>query len=275
MDTSVSRTIEEMATPETILREINTLRTNPPGYAAVLERLRQHIGADNIYRAPGGARKRKMHEGLVALDEAIEFLRSAAGSQPLVSVDGMERSAVDHLQDLVSNNQTGHVGSDGSRTADRVQRYGSWDTAVGELMTYLDCTAATIVAQLLMCDGDSSRHNRSTLLSAEFNVCGVAFSSEHPSQGAVCVVTLAGGFGPKIEGETFQAVHGEPIPAQMDSALDNLPQEVRQSVEEALLVAGNRVQLVQGPSSATVTITSVDGEVQEMQFSWAAVEDTA
>lgn len=40
----------------------------------------------------------------------------------------------------------------------------------GEVCTYFDATADGIVAQLLVSDGERSRHNRKALLAAHFKV---------------------------------------------------------------------------------------------------------
>ena len=64
------------------------------------------------------------------------------------------------------------------------------------MCTYFDATAEGIVAQLLVSDGERSRHNRKALLAAHFKVCGIAIGT-HPTVGAACVITLAGGYGPR------------------------------------------------------------------------------
>ena len=45
----------------------------------------------------------------------------------------MAQGANDHAADLGSKGLTGHYGSDGSDPFTRINRYGSWDLAVGDI----------------------------------------------------------------------------------------------------------------------------------------------
>lgn len=92
------------------------------------------------------------------------------------------------------------------------------------MCTYYDASPEGIVAQLLISDGERSRHNRKALLAAHFKCCGVAISP-HPTVGAVCVMTLAGGYGPKPLDRPARVVceAGETPSAEFFDVLRSIP----------------------------------------------------
>lgn len=94
----------------------------------------------------------------------------------------------------------------------------------GEVCTYFDATAEGIVAQLLVSDGERSRHNRKALLASHFKVCGVALGT-HPTVGAACVITLAGGYGPRPLNVAADVVclAGETPSAEFREVLESVP----------------------------------------------------
>lgn len=66
------------------------------------------------------------HEGTAAVVEAIATLRDTP-PLGLWRQDGlMDQAAALHTTDLSTNDKTGHTGSDGSKVAARLQRFGEW-----------------------------------------------------------------------------------------------------------------------------------------------------
>lgn len=106
----------------------------------------------------------------------------------------------------------------------------------GEVCTYFDATAAGIVAQLLVSDGERSRHNRRALLASDFKCVGVALCT-HPTVGAVCVITLAGGYGPLALSREADVCcrAGEEPTAEFREVLESVP--VPQIIEEVSSVS--------------------------------------
>lgn len=92
------------------------------------------------------------------------------------------------------------------------------------MCTYFDATAEGIVAQLLVSDGERSRHNRKALLAPHFKVCGVALGT-HPTVGAACVITFAGGYGPRPLARAANVVcaAGETPSAEFREVLESVP----------------------------------------------------
>jgi len=131
-------------------------------------------------------------EGTRALDEAISFLRVARPAPALSLSQGMCSGARELVKDQAGTGSTGHRATDGSFCGQRAQRFGTWQEPIGENLTYGSDTARERVLTLLIDDGFASRGHRKRLLDASFRVAGVA-CGDH-KLGAMCVITLAGGF---------------------------------------------------------------------------------
>ncbi|HEX8687713.1 MAG TPA: CAP domain-containing protein [Pyrinomonadaceae bacterium] len=185
-----SKTAATDALEQEVLKEINLARTRPAEYAAYLEQLRPYFQGKE-YRRPN--RPGLMtEEGALALEEAISFLRAAQPVPALGLSRGMCSGARELVKDQAGTDVTGHKGLDGSLCEQRTQRFGSWKEPIGENLSYGDDTARERVLTLLIDDGFASRGHRKRLFDAAFKVAGIA-CGDH-KLGAMCVITLAGGF---------------------------------------------------------------------------------
>jgi uncharacterized protein YkwD len=178
------------ALEQEVLKEINLARTRPAEYAAYLEQLRPYFNGKE-YRRPGMPAL-MTQEGTQALDEAIGALRAARPAPSLSLSQGMCSGARELVKEQAGTDMTGHRGSDGSFCEQRTQRFGTWKEPIGENLTYGNDTARERVLALLIDDGVANRGHRKRLLDASFRVAGVA-CGDH-KLGAMCVITLAGGF---------------------------------------------------------------------------------
>ncbi len=178
------------ALEQEVLQEINIARTRPAAYAAYLEQLRP-LFKGKEYTRPGRP-VLVTTEGALALEEAIGFLRAAKPAPPLTLSHGMCSGARELVKEQGGTETTGHKGADGSFCEQRAQRYGTWTAPIGENLSYGEDTARERVISLLIDDGVASRGHRKRLMDATFKVAGVA-CGDH-KLGAMCVITLAGGF---------------------------------------------------------------------------------
>lgn len=174
-----------------LLDEMNFARTRPAEYAAHLEKLKPFFKG-NVFNAPGG-RAVATQEGWKAVEEAIAFLRALKPLQPFGVSDGMCAGAGELVRDQSRTGATGHKASDGSFCEQRITRYGAWVSPIGENLSYGRHSARDRVIQLLIDDGFSNRGHRKRLLDPSYKVAGVS-CGEHPSEGSICVITIAGGF---------------------------------------------------------------------------------
>src|SRR5207302_3491167 len=132
-------------------------------------------------------------EGWSAVDEAIKFLRAAKPSGSLAISRGLCLAAVAHVKDQSATGATGHKGSDSTFLEQRLKPYGSWDGGIGENITYGNESARERLLTWLIDDAFPSRGHRRRLMSEDYRVAGIS-CGPHPEFGAMCVLTLAGGF---------------------------------------------------------------------------------
>lgn len=175
-----------------LLSEMNLARTQPQKYAAYVEEFKKYYQGERLM-LPGSKRAIVTNEGLRAVDEAISFLRAA---KPVPALDVSEPACLaarDHVIDMKTNGIVGHVGSDGTKPNDRVDRYGKWLGAIGESIIYKMDTARNNVIGLIIDDGTASRGHRNDLFNPDYHVAGLSIS-ERDASGQVCVIAYVGGF---------------------------------------------------------------------------------
>jgi hypothetical protein len=180
-----------------VILHLNMARTNPEKYADDFIRPRLQYFQGVLYREP------EMPilittEGAEALEECIRDMEDTDPMTALTPSYGITMAAADHAVDLSLTGGRGHVGSDNSEFTDRIERYGSWETTAGEVISYGPVTGREIVVGLLIDDGVTDRGHRSNVLNPAFHLAGVSVE-DHDSYGNVCVVDLAGGFVPNGE----------------------------------------------------------------------------
>lgn len=177
-----------------VVAELNLARTQPQAYAKFVAELFPYYRGRRLER-PGRIALRTQ-EGRAAAEEAVRFLRKAKPLKLLRTSRGMSLAAQDHVRDLERTGNTGHRGSDGSKPWDRLNRYGEWQTRVGENVDFGSHTAREVVISLLIDDGVSSRGHRKNIFESAFRVVGVG-CGEHPRYRTACVIDLAADY---IEG---------------------------------------------------------------------------
>ncbi|MFQ6024530.1 MAG: CAP domain-containing protein [Acidiferrobacterales bacterium] len=174
-----------------IVREVNLARSNPEQYASFLEEWKEYYKGTRIERS--GQPTILTEEGIVAVEEAIHFLRSVRSTPPLSLSVGMSLGAKDHVKELGPAGAIGHKGLYGSWPTDRVNRYGRWREAMGENIQYGRDKAREVVTALIIDDGVPSRAHRHNIFDPAFRVIGVG-CGPHATYKTMCVITFAGGY---------------------------------------------------------------------------------
>ncbi len=131
--------------------------------------------------------------GVMAVDEAIEYLGKAQGLLPLKASEGLTLAAKDHVEVMGKSRLMGHDGADGSTMEQRMARYGKWEATASENIVYGEDTARDIVIHWIIDDGLPSRGQRRNIFDADFHTVGVAFGV-HTTWRYMCVADFAGGF---------------------------------------------------------------------------------
>ena len=76
------------------------------------------------------------NEGAAAVEEAIEYLKNAEPMGTLEWKSGMSKACQFHVEDQGPDGLTGHTSTDGSKSFDRMNRYGTWGGSAGENISY-------------------------------------------------------------------------------------------------------------------------------------------
>ena len=174
-----------------IATEINIFRSDPSGYMVHLETHLKTFEDEMTYVQSDGRRVRT-NEGKRGVQECIVALRDKP-PMPLVAASALlEMAAIDHAKDQAVNNTTGHVGTDGSTMATRIEKYCKWQVTIGENCDYGNSDPRNIIIALLIDDGVENKGHRENLCNELFLFVGAAKGS-HSTYKFNCVQDYAGG----------------------------------------------------------------------------------
>ena len=181
-----------LSTPEQdVLDEVNQARLHPSDYASYLDGLKPFFKGREY--TPKGRSTLMTNEGWDAVEDAIRFLRAAQPQPALMVSNGLCLAALAHVKDQTETGATGHKGADSTFIEERVKPFGNWQGGIGENLTYGNESARERVLTWLIDDGFASRGHRMRIMSENYRVAGVS-CGPHPQFGAMCALTLAGGF---------------------------------------------------------------------------------
>ena len=170
-----------------VLDELNHARTDPQGYAGFLSEMKPYFKGNRLVRP--GKPVLITHEGVAAVDEAIEFLQSTRPVDALRPSKGLSKAARMHVEDQ-QNGEMGHTGSDGSQPWDRMSRYGTWQDGVAENISYGGYSARGVVIQLIVDDGVPGRGHRTNIFNPTYRFAGVGCGA-HARFHDMCVIDFA------------------------------------------------------------------------------------
>lgn len=174
-----------------VVQEMSDARVMPKAYAKHLRELRPYFEG-LLWKRPGRTPLRT-EEGLAAIDEAIRFLETARPVGPLRFNAGLARAARLHAQDLGPRGALEHVGADGSRLSERLNRLGTWQGVISENIGTLEEDPRQVVIQLLVDDGVASRGHRKNIFNPDLHQAG-AGTAPHRDYRVVTVIDFADGF---------------------------------------------------------------------------------
>jgi uncharacterized protein YkwD len=156
---------------EALFKEYNKLRKNPKSYVEKLTKAENYY-KDKIFRYPNEI-PIETYEGVSALKEAIEFLKTQEPVKELQYSNELTKSAFDHAKDIGSQGSYNHEGSDGSLLSDRIEKYIEWDGSIAESLQFCYKNPENILLSLIIDDGSKEKHQRGNLFSEEFEYVGI------------------------------------------------------------------------------------------------------
>lgn len=183
-----------------VIKEINILRSDPHKYVELLERDKSYMKDSILYRPEEDPLKTQ--EGESAYDEAIEVLLNQELLNELNKDTDLCRACEDHCKDIGELGLFTQNGSNGETVVHRVEAYIEWDNILCQCIEFGSITAQEIVMSLITCDGDPSRVNRKNLLRNDISFIGVS-SAHHKNCEILTVVMFAGEIREKCVQSTF------------------------------------------------------------------------
>jgi uncharacterized protein YkwD len=171
-----------------VMKTFNFARSNPKGYVDLLRAYRGFFHA-NVVSVPGSNTDFETEEGIVPVDEAINFLDRLPAQAPLETGDSLRQAAIDHVKEQGATGRTGHFGADGSGPVERNMRHGGGNQ-VAEVIAYGAADAEDVIRQLIVDDGVRDRGHRVLMFMDHLRYAGVA-CGPHPEFGTMCVIDMA------------------------------------------------------------------------------------
>ncbi len=175
-----------------VLEEINLARAEPQHYAEYIREWRKHFKG-KFYQLPGTSIRRRTREGIIALNEAMEFLNKQKPLPPLTWSAGLSAAAADLVREQGKTQETGHRAPQSGGMVERLERHGTWQGHVGENIAYVPNEPRLLVMQLIVDDGVADRGHRKNIFSPHFKEAGVA-CGPHQRFGTMCVADFSSGF---------------------------------------------------------------------------------
>lgn len=260
-----------------IVLALNNVRLNPKSYIAIAEEHLKSFTDETHYKDKNGRENMKIRtrEGKAAVLECIEFLKTAEPVRAITSNTFLEKSALDHVDDLSTNNTLSHSSTNGDALQQRIEKHGTWRGTIGEIIDCGNNTAENIVLMQLIDDGTPSRGHRLNCLNPDFLVVGAAINS-HPNFQFCCVVDFATNVldwgdvqKDDITVETSTPNKTEQSP-EFRRVLRTIPMENVIKEIDSMLSAGDCTVTIEFKSSthSAVVLCKKGSTTRKMQISW-------
>lgn len=173
-----------------VMEEINLARTEPLLYAGYLRDFRNNFEG-KFYRMPGVVAVIETKEGVVAVDEAINFLGSQKPLPALEWFQNLAEAAAQLVEEQGKTGATGHNGLKSGGILVRAKRHAIKGRMIGENIAYGPNSARGMIMQLLIDDGVPNRGHRKNQFNPNFDSAGV-FCGSHPRYETMCVIDFWG-----------------------------------------------------------------------------------
>lgn len=184
---------------KSVLDEINLARCQPKKYLSQVKEYEKFYNSKkNMLQFEDGSYFVFTEKNAASYKETLKFLKKSKKKEPLTWARQLASSAKDHQTDMGPKGQMGHTGSHGESLSARIEKYASWQTRIGENLSYGMKTPRLVVFQMLADDGLKSKAHRKNMLNGIFKKAGIA-CGYHKTYETSCVIDLAGDIGEKLE----------------------------------------------------------------------------
>eukprot|EP00826_Nyctotherus_ovalis_P010378 TRINITY_DN12741_c0_g1_i8.p1 TRINITY_DN12741_c0_g1~~TRINITY_DN12741_c0_g1_i8.p1 ORF type:complete len:380 (-),score=125.60 TRINITY_DN12741_c0_g1_i8:103-1242(-) len=171
---------------EEVLDRINYSRTTPqkliPEFTEMTKKFKDNL-YNNLIRT---------HEGVAAVQEALEFLKAQQSLPPIKLHEGLEKAAEDFANEMSETGNFSHKDKFGQGPAERIAKVAKVKGELSESLSLGSEAAADIVNFWIIDDGVPSRGHRRNLFSANAKLGGVG-CAPHPKMRLVAVFNTIDG----------------------------------------------------------------------------------
>jgi len=262
-----------------IVFALNSVRLNPKSFIPIAQEHLNSFSDDIHYKDKNGRENMKIRtrEGKAAVLDCIEFLKTAEPVRAITASRLLEKSALDHVTDLSTNNFLSHSSTNGEVLQHRIEKHGTWRGTIGEIIDCGNNTAQNVVLMQLIDDGTPSRGHRLNCFNSDFLKVGAAINS-HPNFQFCCVVDFATDI---LDWGDVQRVditvqtstpNKDEQSADFRRVLRTIPMEnVIKEIESMLSVGDCTVSIEFKASTHSATVFCKKGSTtRKMQISWGA-----
>ena len=248
-----------------VLEHLNRARTDPKAYAASLKASLDGRYDGTTMNPPWGGPRLQTKEGEAALNDLVATLSAAQPIGPLKFVMGIAESSQE-IADAFGAGTAKKVSE--LPLPDRLKKFGKHNGAAAEAIVFGVRQPEAIVAQLLLCDGDSSRANRKLLLDPRLTVGGMGLA-EHAEHDCVATLTMLQLFATNLAKNTSVSCQGPLVSSDIRKVLEAIPSEQVRKLCNDALADGKTVKLDYVIASGVdITIVSPDGKSQKARMDW-------
>lgn len=217
---AIFATAELIAMPieDEIASALTWARTKPLEVAQLLRGRLEHYKGRDYFPPERSGSSIVTKEGVAVVKEAIAFVEALEpmGGVGATSELGLAVAGEDHVVDIGQVGTASHTSSDGTTAADRVGRYGKFET-FGECLWYGSekSDARMMVLDLIVDDGVESRGHRKGIYNPRYDAVGVAYGP-HTTFGSVAAMEFAKAWRPKSDAIQARVTSG---PIKIDAAI--------------------------------------------------------
>ena len=174
---------------------MNQFRKNPKLLSKRLENLRPYLDTQTNVLSEPNKTQIQMVEGDTVFKEAITYLKNLPPLDPLEWSDSLASSAMEHVNDIGPKGLLSYKSSDGTEPEDRIAKYGTFSTSLGENIDFGPNDAIGVIISMTLDDGEEQRPHRENLFKADYHKVGIA-CGRHKTEFHMCVMDFAFDFTP-------------------------------------------------------------------------------
>ena len=145
-----------------VFKWLNRARREPQQFVDHLTTYLVHVKS-NVYTNPVTGVKLQLKEGIAAIKECIQYLRSLKPMEPVQLNEQLVERAKTHSEDLGLTGAAGHESSSGLGLIERMGECVPASNLVGENICVLESDGLSIVLDWLIDDGNLERTQRKNI----------------------------------------------------------------------------------------------------------------